>query len=452
VRSYAAKVTEPNLLLAALIERAGLSHAGLAKQLNVAGGPIGLRYDHASVARWIRDHATPRDPVPELICTIVGRRLGIDVSPADIGMMRGQTAERLPSLARTVDRAAALWRGEIRGRVPSTLIVGAQAAAPVWEWENPPDDEDVTRPGHRRVDIADVLRVQHARNHYQEMYRRVGGVPVRPRIAAMLNERTAPLLHAAYDNQLGRRLYRAVGGLAALAGVCAYDADQQPLAQRHLFTALRLAKASGDRQFGAYVVALLANQALFLDEHRLVVQYTESALRAAGPRLAPALVTDLHSLAGKAYARMGDAHACHPHLRESERVAGRITHAEGPEEISYVLPGLVETQSAEALRRLGDLGAAQTYAEESVRTAPATHLRGQVHRYAGLALILTARGDLDQGVHVAGQMLDRAIGIESGRIRDRVDQVVQALRPRAREPVVTAFLERAGEHIHTKDI
>lgn len=74
-----------------------------------------------------------------------------------------------------------------------------------------------------------------------------------------------------------------------------------------------------------------------------------------------------------------------------------VQHAEKPDEISYVLPGLVETQSAEALRRLGDLGAAQNCAEESVRTAPATDLRGQVHRYAGLALILTARGDLDQG-------------------------------------------------------
>jgi hypothetical protein len=87
----------------------------------------------------------------------------------------------------------------------------------------------------------------------------------------------------------------------------------------------------------------------------------------------------------------------------------------------------------------------------AVRTGELTCVR-QVHRYAGLSLILTARGDLDQSVHVAGQMLDRAIGIESGRIRDRVEQVVRALRPRARDPVVATFLERAGEHIHTKDI
>lgn len=45
-------MVEPNLLLDALIERAGLSHAGLAKRINSAGGgDLGLRYDHASVAR-----------------------------------------------------------------------------------------------------------------------------------------------------------------------------------------------------------------------------------------------------------------------------------------------------------------------------------------------------------------------------------------------------------------
>jgi len=277
-------------------------------------------------------------------------------------------------------------------------------------------------------------------------------MPVRARITALLVERAAPLLRASYDNLLGRQLYRAVGGLAALAGVCAYDANQQPLAQRHLFTGLRLAKASGDRQFGAYIVALLANQALYLDERRLVVQYAESALRGGGPNLNPALITDLHALAGKAYARMGDARACRPHLRKSESVAANLGQHDGHDEISYVQPGLVETQVAEALRRLGDLPMAQTYAEESVRTASVTHLRGQVHRYAGLALILTAQGDLDRGVHVAGQMLDRAEGMESGRIHDRIDHVTRTLRHHAAEPIVAAFLERADEHLHLKGI
>ncbi len=49
----------------------------------------------------------------------------------------------------------------------------------------------------------------------------------------------------------------------AVAGICAYDTDAHGLAQRYFHQALRLAKASGDRGLGAYVIALLVNQSLF---------------------------------------------------------------------------------------------------------------------------------------------------------------------------------------------
>src|SRR5262249_30271113 len=201
------------------------------------------------------EHAIPRHRVPEMICHIIGERLGIDVTVADIGMVRGEAADRQPSLAGAIDRAAALWHGDARGCTPTALISGAKAAAPIWEWENPPEDDHIARIGEHRVDPVDVAMLRRARAHYQEMYRQ----------------------------------------------------------------------------------------------------------------------------------------------------------------------------------------------EESGRTADVTHLRGQAHRYAGLALILGAQGDLDRSVHIAGQMLDRAEGMESGRIHDRIAHVARVLRPHATEPNVAAFLERADE-------
>ncbi len=81
------------------------------------------------------------------------------------------------------------------------------------------------------------------------------GLVATPAMIAFLNERGAPLIRSAYDDVTGRELYRAVGGLVALAGVCAYDANLQGVAQRYFFQALRMAKASGDRGSGGYVVA-----------------------------------------------------------------------------------------------------------------------------------------------------------------------------------------------------
>jgi tetratricopeptide (TPR) repeat protein len=442
-------VAEANLLLEELLTHASMSHAQLAREIVAAAPKLKLSYDHASVARWIRDHATPRDPAPAIICQILSDRLRRPVMLADIGMGRHRGTGR-NAAEQIVAETSALWHGEARGRAALSLLTGPHASAPVWEWASPPHVLDLHREGRAHVDPADIALLRQLRMHYQEMYRRVGGEAVRPLLSRALIRFAAPLLRSAYDNDLGRKLFRAAGGLAALAGVCAYDADRQPLGQRHLFTALKLAKAAGDRALGAYVVALLANQTLYLDDRILVVQYAEAALRNGGSALPAALITDLHALAGKAYARMGQTDDCYQHLRQSAATAGRVQLAPADAEISYVQPGLVETQAAEALRRLGDLTAAEEHALESVRTAPATHPRGQVHRYAGLALVLTGQGRTDEAAAIAEQMLARAEGMESGRIHDRVAQVVAAMRPHAGDPAVAAFFARAEHYLRLR--
>src|SRR5262245_51784267 len=126
--------SEPNLLLDAWIERAGLSHAGLAVRLNAHSSARGSRYDHASVARWVRDSAVPRSPTPEIICQIFGERLGIRLAPADIGMDQRPAANVNVPLQQAVDRAAALWRGDLvrdgQG-VAASLLTGPRAVQPV---------------------------------------------------------------------------------------------------------------------------------------------------------------------------------------------------------------------------------------------------------------------------------------------------------------------------------
>ena len=85
---------EPNILLDAIIEEAGMSHGGLAARVNRLGdrGGLGLLYDHASVRRWIRDGTIPRGRTPELICAVLSRRLGRTVLLTDIGMDLGAVA------------------------------------------------------------------------------------------------------------------------------------------------------------------------------------------------------------------------------------------------------------------------------------------------------------------------------------------------------------------------
>lgn len=268
---------------------------------------------------------------------------------------------------------------------------------------------------------------------------------MRPRVVGFLAEYAAPLVKGAYDDETGRHLYRATGGLAALAAICFYDADLHGTAQRYLFHALRMAKASGDRGFGGYVIALLANQALYRGNNRQVIQYAETALRGADGRLSPALITDLNSLQAKAYARIGDRNGCHASMTRAEEMATRISLDEEPPETSYVQAGLVQTQHADALRSLGDLGAARAYAQQAVDIS--SHARGRVHRLATLATILAGQGDAEASAGTADQMLDHAIGMESRRIEERILRVRDAVTSASDGRAAALFAERVTDMI-----
>ncbi|UED85121.1 transcriptional regulator [Streptomyces profundus] len=419
---------EPNTLLDALLDEAGISHLGLAARVNRLGSLRGLelRYDNTSVIRWLKGQR-PRGQVPDVICEILSSVLQRTISLDDIGMT-GQhvSSKSQPSLNAFVDRAAALWRADEQRRVESFAVKkGTDAIAPVWEWENPPEDLDVGRKGSLSVDSCDVALLRTARTHYEQMYRKVGGVATRSRIAQFLFSQVMPLLRGTYSDRMGRELHRAVGGLVAVAGICSYDSDAQGYAQRYFHQALRLAKASGDRQFGAYVMVLMVNQAVYLRDYRLAVAFAEAGLRAAGARISPALATDLYAMQAKAFARMGDQSAAHRCMRRSEMTVGRIRPSEEPAETGYVQPGLIEAHFAEALMSLGDTVPAQEYALEAVRTQ--AHFRGRVHRLATFARTQSAAGEVEGAARTALEMVDAARGMESRRLRERLVSVRNTL-------------------------
>ncbi|WP_017241742.1 hypothetical protein [Streptomyces sp. SS] len=423
---------QPNTLLDALLDEAGVSHAGLAARVNRAGRARGLalRYEHTAVARWLKGQR-PRGQVPDLLCEVLAARLHRQVTLDDIGLgVPGGPPPALGApLSGFVERAPALWRSDEQRR-PHTLgaqaVTGTPAVMPVWEWENPPEDADVSRAGRgASVSAADISVLSAARSHYEQMYRRAGGIATRARIVGFLTTETAPLLRGAYSDALGRQLHRATGGLVAVAGICAYDADAHGLAQRYFHQALRLAKASGDRGLGAYVIALLVNQALFMAEYRQAVAFAEAALRAAGRQITPALAADLTAMQAKAYAHLGDGTAALACIRRAEAAADRISPGEEPAETGYVQPGFVNVQVAEALLSLGDLPAAHEHASAAVGTP--SHDRGRVHRLAMLCQIELRQGEADGAARIAVEMTERARGMESRRLRDRLRQVREHL-------------------------
>lgn len=141
---------QPNTLLDAILDEAGISHAGLAAHVNQAGRARGLalRYEHTAVARWLKGQR-PRGQVPDLICEVLAGRLHRPVTLDDIGLgLPGEpSAPHATSLSGFVERATALWRSDEQQRphiLGAPAVTGTPAVMPVWEWENPPEDVDVS--------------------------------------------------------------------------------------------------------------------------------------------------------------------------------------------------------------------------------------------------------------------------------------------------------------------
>ncbi len=103
------------------------------------------------------------------------------------------------------------------------------------------------------------------------------------------------------------------------------------------YQALRLAEASGDRPFGAYVIGLMTNQAMFLRDYHRALAFAEAALHAAGGKISPALAADLNAMKAKAYGRIKQQPSAHRAMVSAERAADRVGEREEPPE------GLVDT-------------------------------------------------------------------------------------------------------------
>src|SRR5215470_15945866 len=77
----------PNLKLAAVLARSGLSNKAFARRVQGLADARGVRMscDHTTVQRWL-DGIEPRGVKPQVIAEALSSKLGVPVTVSDIGM------------------------------------------------------------------------------------------------------------------------------------------------------------------------------------------------------------------------------------------------------------------------------------------------------------------------------------------------------------------------------
>ncbi|WP_257574156.1 transcriptional regulator [Streptomyces sp. JJ66] len=449
---------QPNDRLAALIEAAGSSNAGLARRVNLVGAEHGLdlRYDKTSVARWLRGQQ-PRGQAPAMIAQALARKLGRPVTVDEIGMApsRDQSSgvglRYASSVPQAVELATELWRGDVASHdfLTGQTVAAAALVEPSRDWLISAPDTEVPRGSGPRVGPGDVAAVRATTAALSELDHRFGSGHVRPVLAHYLNSVLAGLLAGSYREPVGRALFAAAARLSELAGYMAVDTKRPGLAQRHYIQALRLAQAGGDRAYGGYVLAAgMSHLAASLGNPREITQLARAAQEGTRGRVTPRTEAMFHAAEARGHALLGDHRACQlaagRALAAFERAEAATDAGDDPPWIAHFDAAYLADELAHCHRDLGQPGPAQSRAEEALAGHPQTRAR---RRAIGLLLLADAQAagrQLDAACHSAGQALDLLAGLRTGRGQEYLDAFHRRLEPFAAEPVVRAFTERSS--------
>ncbi|MEU3711061.1 hypothetical protein [Streptomyces catenulae] len=437
----------PNRMLAALLTEADWSATDLARAVNTLGAAQGLRlrYDRASVARWL-DGARPRPPVAHLVGQVLGQRLGRRVTLQGTGF-----AEPTPGVAPVlraalrggdpVRRLAALChadadparRGALAGAAlahPPRLHTGWGGHHP----ELPPAD-----PRAPRVPASAPARLEAVALRTVLLGERYGGAHGRPALAGFLAAEAVPLLTAPAHPAVRRALFTGAAQLTLLLAGRTGEIGHPALARHYYDVALALARTAGDLTSYTVVLRCLSVQAHQLGRHQEAAALGDTAVDLAGGAVPDAVRAYLHAGRAAVGAGAGRGRGAGADLLAAETRLARATGPEGPF-TSYPETAL-RYQRAEVLSCLGDHRGALRELERSLACRPADHHKARALLHARIADSLLTLDEIDGAADHALRALRHHRQLAAGSAHGTLPGLARRLAPHQGNPRVREFRE-----------
>jgi tetratricopeptide (TPR) repeat protein len=460
----------PNERLGTLLTLAQISNAGLARRVNDLGAQRGLtlRYDKTSVARWVSKGMVPQGPVPHLIATAIGGKLGRPVPLEEIGLGDTDPAPELGlafprDVADAVRSATDLFRVDLDLRrgpgggrwsdsLTGTFSVAAYAT-PVSRWLINPADGSVAREVPRspsesssyRVGQSDAAKLREAAQEARRWDSKYGGGDWRSSmVPECLRVEAAPLLLASYSDAVGRALFGATAELTRLAGWMAFDTGQHEAAQRYYIQALRLARAAADVPLGGYVLASMSLQAGYRGFAEEAVDLSQAALERNRGLATARTMSFFHLVEARAQAKARNAAACATALGAAESALERARAGDpDPAWIDFYAYDRLAADAAECFRDLGVPSKVRQFTREALAKPTEGFVRSHGLRLVVSAMAEAEAGDLDAAVAAGERAVEVAGRISSQRSREYVVEMLRRLEPFQGERRVRELTERA---------
>lgn len=439
-----------NAALISWFNRTGLSRSELARQVcaraHAAGHPQ-VACDANNVRRWF-EGTRPRPPVPEILADVISDRVGVRISPAELGLAESPTRDRAlvydPSFAATVNVVTDLGRADVERRkvLMSAVFAGAASIAPSREWLL----STLTAEPTRRVGQADVRAVKNMFSVFQEMDVMQGGGSGRLALAAYMNEHVYPMLSARKSASVNDSLLRASAEQSYLLGWMAYDNGEHALAQRYLIQALRLAQESTDTALGAHILAGMADQATLMGNPAEGVRLAQTGRVGLRGGESPACLADLYALEARGHAALGDAPATVAAIGRSREVFAEVDYTAEPEWARFIDAAYLNGEYATAMRDVRRSADAADFARASINAAKA---QNRARRGAMSQAVLASAYLQDhnlEAAHAAGvRTIELAGKVKSSRTLDSVKDLRTRMKILGSHRLVMDYDGRARE-------
>lgn len=421
------------------LARSSTRRASLSRPINEIARAAGQEtaYGHTSVSNWVKLGMIPRAPVPRFVAAALGERLGRPVAVEEIGMFERQRGKgdlgldfpRAPSDAISV--AATFWRTVDRRNFLSNGFAVSAFTTPVTRWLTQPADAATAHHGGRRVGRTDLTELWHAAEEARRWDSKFGGGNWKASsVTECLRLRAAPLLSGTYTEAIGTELFSATAELSRVAGWAAFDSGRHEEAQRRFVQALRLARAAGDVQAGAYLLTTMSLQTMLRGYPREAADMAEGAYERTKHTAAPRVLAFAKLAEARAYGRAGDTNAAGAALGRSEQLLASIRPGDrDPEWLSYFTHARLAADATEIYHDLGQPQTARTWNAQAAAMPSGSFTRAVGIRLSILASTHLQDGDLEQSLHVGSRALDVLGTVSSARAHGYLRDLATALEP-----------------------
>ncbi len=269
--------------------------------------------------------------------------------------------------------------------------------------------------------------VGHLQTRVQELWRlddALGGGGCLEVGVADLRQVTHLIRTRRYDAEVGVRLHALAGSLSRFCGWAAFDDGRLAAAERFWHAGLRNAAVAGDTGQGVYGLSNLALASVYDGDGATALRLIDLARSHVKPDERTVL-SMLECWSSRAYAVLGDGVAAAAALNRADALwLNRIDGAD-PKWVYWMPLPSHTAEAATALMESGDYAAAEQNLRDGLRSPDGCpgH-RDRALYLARLAETQLLSGQLDEAAATTHQAVEMVAGVDSTRVRDRVDTVI----------------------------